>query len=982
MLFAAEETAASVSTGTSGWVLASIFVGVFGVPLILGPLSERLLKVKGIAFRVTVVLFTLGLALAPFLTELVRGGSWRNAVRLGIDLAGGTNMVFQVDQEGAAAAEKEVDGELMDRMVGAIIRRINPSGAEEVTVRRVGQDRIEVIVPGADAEKVEQTKRQMTNLGQLEFALLANQEDHAAIIERSRGVKGSEVRDAGGRVIAKWKQPGLDPRTKQPKDVGTNDLVEVRETSAGGLEFLVVVDPDPAKRITGRLLKRAYQTATERGPCVGFTFNTKGGYLFRQLTTRYQPRAGAGYRSRLAVLLNDEIHSAPTINDVIGASGVIEGQFSQRELDELINVLNAGALEVPLLPEPIHEFTVSPLLGVDVQEKGLTAILVSAVAVFGFMLLYYWMAGAVADVCLLFNLILVMGTMAFIDATFTLPGLAGLVLTIGMAVDSNVLIYERMREEQNRGSSVRMSIHNGFGRALSAIIDSNVTTLITAVILYMIGTDQVKGFAVTLFIGIVMSMFSALYLGRLIFDILERKRWITSIRMGSLIGPTSWNFIGKTTIALICSLVVIVGGMATFFARGENNLDIDFRGGSMVSFRFEDNPTVDEVRAALDAAFESDISLERLSVVGEDRQETTLFRMRTTEQNAESVAQTINDAFAQSTHRLVRQHVEAGSITAIPAASPPASGDGAASESSPAGEAPVDPFAGGHTIRLTFGEPINALSVNAEMADALSTLKSADGGQKFEDAAGLVAAADTSGTFDPTAKGLEFDVNVGPAVSEADLRAAFAALAADLSGRPNFEEVNTFDSAVAGETQIDALLAMFFSMLAIIAYLWFRFQRVTFGLAAISAVIHDIFVVMGMLAIGGLVSGNPVSNLLGLEDFKINLPIIAAFMTIIGYSLNDTIVVFDRIREIRGKNPALTADMINLSLNQTLSRTLLTSLTTLIVVVILYAIGGEGIHGFAYCLVVGVIVGTYSTIYIAAPVLLWLMNRTPATTTR
>jgi SecD/SecF fusion protein len=192
---------------------------------------------------------------------------------------------------------------------------------------------------------------------------------------------------------------------------------------------------------------------------------------------------------------------------------------------------------------------------------------------------------------------------------------------------------------------------------------------------------------------------------------------------------------------------------------------------------------------------------------------------------------------------------------------------------------------------------------------------------------------------------------------------------------PLFEEKNSFDSAVAGETKMAAVGAMLISLAAIVGYLWFRFHGVTFGLAAVVALVHDVLCVLGLVALGAYLSGSSIGNILALEDFKINLPIVAAFLTIIGYSLNDTIVVFDRIREVRGKNPALTDEMVNTSLNQTLSRTLLTSFTTLLVVGILYAIGGEGIHGFAYCLLLGVMVGTYSSIYVASPVLVWLMNR-------
>ncbi len=973
---AAEEA----STGLSIWVSALIALAVVVLPFVFGQGLARALKLKDFSLRIGFVFFAITLCLWPFVSRKIDGGSWKDAIPLGIDLAGGTNMVFAVDQELTAEMEKDVDPQVMDRMVGAIIERINPSGTEEVTVRRVGPDRLEVIVPGADSEKVERIKRQITNLGELEFAILANTHDHQPLIELAKSQGGNEIRDAEGRILAKWIPSAVDA-DGVPKEDSRHDDVAMRpenRTAEEIPEFLVVFDPDPSRRITGDLLNRAYPTMSEGGLVVGFDFNTKGGHRFRQLTTKYQPRQGAGYKTRLAVILNHQIQSAPTINAVIGAQGVIQGRFSQDEIDELVNVLNAGALDVPLHREPVTEFTVSPLLGIDVQEKGIWAIVVAAVAVLVFMLAYYWKAGLVADICLLINVILVLGTMALIDATFTLPGLAGLVLTIGMAVDANVLIFERMREEQAKGSSLRMSIQNGFSRALSTIVDANVTTLITAVVLYMIGTDQVRGFAVTLFIGIVMSMFTALFVGRLIFDIMERKRWITSLKMGSLIGATNWNFIGKSTLAALCSAAIIVVGMGSFFARGADNLDIDFRGGSMVTFRFVDQPTVDEVRTALEGKFGSSITLEQLQVDREDGESATLFRLRTTEQDSEKVAHLINHAFADSGHKLVRQQLVVGEVTPLIAAADnsPADDPGGA-DVTPA--AAADPFTGGHEVQLTFGEQLNALTVLEVLSEAVSTITTADGGPKYDDPSGLLQAINLDASGSQTEAGKTFLVKASPVIPLSELRTALTSMTEDLTARPNFEEINNFDSAVAGETQVDAMMALFFSLLAIIAYLWFRFQRVTFGLAAVAAVVHDVLVVLGIVAIASYLSGNPIGNFLALNDFKINLPMIAAFLTIVGYSLNDTIVVFDRIREVRGKNPALTADMVNASLNQTLSRTVLTSLTTLIVVLILYALGGEGIHGFAFCLVIGVIVGTYSTIYIASPVLLWLMNRQPAT---
>ena len=950
-----------------GWIAFLTIIAIIVVPFLLGNAIARALKMKDYATKIGIVLFALTIGLGPFAVRAIEGKNPLEAIDLGIDLAGGTNMTFRVDREAAAAIGKDINSEVMSKMVSAVRLRVNPTGTEEVTVRQVGADQIEVIVPGAEPERVEQVKRLITDLGKLEFDLLANQVDHAALIAQADRLPPDQKEIyRGEQLIGKWRPAALDA-DGVPKVMPGND-VHYREFERNGkqtYEYLVVMDPDPSKRIDGELLRSVRETMGDKGLAVSFTFNTRGGQLMQSLTSRYQPRPGSGHFTRLAILLNEEIHSAPTINAVIGASGVIEGSFTQEEIDTLLNVLNAGALQVPLIRQPVNEFSISPLLGEDVMRKGITAIVISVIAVFLVTLGYYLVSGFVADVCLACNIILVMGAMSLIDATFTLPGLAGLVLTIGMAVDANVLIFERMREERNKGSSLRMSIKNGFEKAFSTIFDANVTTLITAVVLYYIGTDQVKGFAVTLFIGILTSMFSALFIGRLIFDIAEHKRWLKDLKMMSLIHSGSFDFVGKTKIAVLCSVVLIAVGLVAVGMRGSDNLDIDFRGGSMVTFRFEgDAPSTEEVRERLTSQFDESISLEPLTLQ-ENGQEERLYRLRTIETNAEKVSDLITQAFADSPYTLVRQQVSLGDVRE---ASPPEDSEG--EETDPVAEVTGRPV-GGFIAEVSLSQPLLPASIRDSAADALANLEGA-GYQRTEE---LITVEKASGQDISDPKATAFSIRIAPPVTKEDVQGMMAAMKAQLEDQPYFEEVNTFDAAVAGEMQNNAVRAMIISLLAIIAYLWIRFQKVTFGLAACVALIHDVLCVLGLVALGAYLSGNPIGSILQLEDFKINLPIIAAFLTIIGYSLNDTIVVFDRIREVRGRNPALTQQMINQSINQTMSRTLLTSSTTLVVVVILYLIGGEGIHGFAYCLLLGILVGTYSSIFIASPALIWLTNR-------
>lgn len=969
-LLAAEVTEKSTSQ-ISGWGIFLILAVVFVLPFVLGALIAHALKMKDFSRKIGLVLFTAVIASTPFVWQVAHGHDWRNAIRLGIDLAGGSNMVFEVDE---GRSEKELSNEVMDQMVGAIGRRINPSGTEEVTVRKVGQNRIEVIVPGADSDDVQRIKSLITRLGSLEFDIVANRRDHATIVNRALESPGKDIRDGEGRVVASWREVNGDDTYNEDQMVSRPFT---REDGTQGTEVLVIIEPNPERRVTGKYLVRARQSTDQNGaPAVAFTFNARGGTLFSQLTSKNRPSKD-GFHRHLAVLLDGKVHSAPRLITTIGSEGQITGQFTQKEITDLLNVLNAGALEVPLKPEPVSEFSISPLLGSDVQEKGKQAIVIAAIAVIVFMLVYYRFAGLVANICLTLNLLLVMGTMSFINATFTLPGLAGLVLTIGMAVDANVLIFERIREEKNRGSSLRMAINNGFSRAFTTIIDANLTTLIVAIVLYIIGTDQVRGFAVTLFIGIVMSMFTALYVGRIIFDIFERKRWISDLKMMSIVGNTSVDFLGKKKLAAVLSIALIVVGLGVVVSRGQENLDIDFTGGTMVTFEFEKPQNIDDVRGLLQAEFGSSLTLEELQLSNDPESEGRFFRLRTTmndsdksneeESATNSIRKNLNAAFKDSAHQLRKVTMGFGEIKKL---------DG--SEEAPAGA----------EVELTFSGEVKPSTVDNYLKEAIAEIKNDDGTPKYDRIPEFSLTGITDGEKEAGAEAEEVNrfkkmtMQSGPDLLVDDLQTALNSMQAVMETTAILDEVNSFDSSVAGEMQESALLAMLISLIAIVAYVWFRFQRITFGLAAVAALVHDVLVVLGLVALGSILSTTPLGPVLGLSDFKINLPMIAAFLTIVGYSLNDTIVVFDRIREVRGKNPALTTAMVNESLNQTLARTLLTSITTLIVVLILYAIGGEGIHGFAYCLVLGVIVGTYSSIFIASPVLVWLMNRPGSATAR
>ncbi|MES2789093.1 MAG: protein translocase subunit SecD [Planctomycetota bacterium] len=966
-----------------------LFVLVIAVSFGGGYLIAQALRLRDLSVKIGTVLFTIGLALSPFLnTVIVEKKPWIDTLSFGIDLAGGTNLVYELDG-------KPKDSETVSRMVGAIRRRVDPTGTQELAIRQVGKNQIEIIIPKATPEEVKTIKSSITSVGMLEFAILATRlnDSHKNLINRAMLVK-DDLRD-NGQVVAGWR--AVAPTTVVNAD-GTTIEVPNRELDAealpgnaeivlrqikgkpeGFMEVLCVFDRNPKRRVTGEYLQRATPSMDDRGnPCVHFSLKAVGATRFRALTSAHTPMAN-GKEYKLAVLLDDKVQTAPNIREAIGGEGQITGRYTSAEVERIVNILNAGALEVPLKKDPISEFSISPLLGVDVQRKGFTALILSTVGVLLFLLVYYMWLGLLADICLVLNLILLMGAMAFIDATFTLPGLAGVVLTMGMAVDANVLIYERMREELERGSSLRMAIQNGFDKAFSSIFDGNITAMLTGVILYLIGTDQVKGFAVTLFIGLAISMYTALTVNHLMLEIIERKRWLKQFKTLSLFGVTNFDFIGKQKICMAASLVLIGIGLVIFGIRGGDNYDIDFSGGTMITMRFNEKQNADEVRIKLSEQLKTDVSLEELTSADPTRIGTT-FRMRTTDQDQQAVADGINDAFGD---KLVKVTVTPGTLEPIPEAKPvvpPKDKADPAVAATP--EVEADPFAGGQQVELTFSAPTRLDTAVRQVSEELAKLTKADDPkvQKYgaeDQIRSLISVSnlEKAAEGENKAEAKKVLLKIRKDVTADDAKTAVASLKKTLDNTPLFDEINNFESSVAGDTKWSALIAIVASLVMIVIYVWFRFENLYFGLAAVLALVHDVLATLSMVCIAALISNTPVASWLLISDFKIDLTMIAAFLTILGYSINDTIVIFDRLREIRGKNPLVTREMVNQAVNECLSRTILTASIVFITVFILYVLGGEGIHGFAYAMVIGTIVGCYSTIYVASPAVLWLMER-------
>ncbi|MFM7107608.1 MAG: protein translocase subunit SecD, partial [Planctomycetaceae bacterium] len=521
---------------------------------------------------------------------------WNWPPRLGIDLKGGLILVYEVDAAKEAARNREAGGAQpadMDKLVTAVSRRVNPGGQKEVTVRRYGLDQIEVIVPEVDQAEVDLIKRIVSSGGALEFRIVANPRDarHQDAVEASQAAAGATV-TLGGRAVARWVE--LDPVKVRP-DPG----LVTRQAADGRTEVLVMLDEE---NVTGEDLSRCGPGFDQSmQPCVRFNFKAGGSNRFGALTSDNLPDPANRLESRLGIVLDGVLQSAPVIRETISANGQITGNFKQEDVDVLVEVLNAGSLPAALVHEPISEQKISPQLGADTIRSGAQAMLLATIVVLVFMLAYYRFSGFVADLAVLLNIVLVVALMISLKAAFTLAGLAGLVLSVGMAVDANVLIYERMREELDRGAAVRMAIRNGFQRAFSTIVDSNLTTLITGVVLYFIGTDQLKGFAVTLVLGLTLNLFTAVFCSRVVFDLAERNHWIRRLSMARLFGQPNLRFVTWMGPAIAFSTLFILAGLGAAWLRGQGLFDIDFTGGTSVQISFKPGQALDiaEVRRAV-----------------------------------------------------------------------------------------------------------------------------------------------------------------------------------------------------------------------------------------------------------------------------------------------------------------------------------------------------------------------------------------------
>ncbi len=713
------------------------------------------------------------------------------------------------------------------------------------------------------------------------------------------------------------------------------------------------------------------------GACVRFTFNAEGGNYFSEFT-------GNNKGKLLGAVLDNKIISAATINDRIGRSGTITrgSGYDDEELNYLISTLNAGSLPAQLEDEPISERTVGPQLGEDNLRAGLIACAFGLVIVAIFLVCYYYLAGVVATFAVLMNVVLILGILAAFNATFTLPGIAGIVLTIGAAVDANVLIFERLREEQHRGLSLRMAMRDAYKHAQSAIWDSNATTIITSAILIWLGSEEVKGFGLTLLIGLISSLFTSLFVTRTIFNILIDTFHIEHLGSLPLTFP-KWDRMLKPDIdwmklvpyfCAFSALFILLGATAFVVkARAGQLADIDFASGTQVQFELKNKMDIGELRSLFTKADNPDLPSPSIVSVNKDE---TDYEVVTPNVQAkpvrEAVLKVLGDRIKTdlpSDYEHFGQPAEAVIGSAIlPITKVPFVVNGYTIPS-------AENYLGGVAVVLNNLSPGLKVGDIKDRIDHQRLEQPASDENRFRE----FTVVSPQGTDHPVSQAIVLTVD--PALpydkDEAKWRENLATpmwnlIGASIHRQAQLQKVNNFDAQVAGDTQRAALFSLILSSLVIMVFIWFRFGNLKYGTATVLAMIHDTLLVVGAVGLSHwMVEYTPwLAHALLVEPFRVNLTIVAAVLTVMSYSMIDTIVVFDRVRENRGKFGHMSRKIINDSINQTLSRTLLTCGTTIVTVAGMYVVGGPGIHGFTFVLLVGILVGTYSSIAIAAPILL------------
>lgn len=812
----------------------------------------------------------------------------RDRLKGGIDIIGGSSFTLRIqEREDANGAKMPVTHEQIEQAILVIEKRLNGMGTAEPIIARQGKDRILLQMPGVSTEESSKIRQTLEKVAKLELREVSTRSE-----EPGQGGSLAQRVQNGSEIVPGYRAYTYKHKDEDGKEIKRPILLS-RRIALGGSDIANAV------------------ASQQQGDAVDITLNGGGTDKMINLTKNMQPKV-----DRIAIVLDGEVISAPVVNSVpLGKQFLIEGLREPGEVQSLANSL-MNPLENPLVVEEFRN--VSPTYGSAVVKQGLIAGGLSLLMTFLFVLAYYRLSGFIAIIGLIVNTFILFGVMAMFGFTFTLPGIAGMVLTIGMAVDANVLIYERLREEIKHGKSLKHAIEASYDRAFSAIFDSHVTSLITAIILFILGSGTIKGFAITLTIGVTASLFSAILVTRVIFRWGIDLGWFKKLTFLDLIKAHRYDFLGKRRICIGAAIATIVASVAVFAIQREKCLGIDFTGGTRVMYQLghDTKVPIEEVRKALD---QLKPTLSKEAYPQEESTPTTgiLLTVRCATDNREKgitdttqIVEKLRSSFPVLAEKetVIKTRTDASKNLT------------------------------GGTITKTLNE---LKLTTAPVVDVSTT----------SDAISIRCGLD-----DPS-KGSTDTTQVLAKLKATYPDVSFAPDAGDhFKHDPSKEEVSAL---IGGSFLTQSLIAIVLGFVGIMIYMTARFEF-SFALGGFIAIFHDVVICIGVVVmLGG----------------QLSLIHVGAVLTIAGYSIADTIIVFDRVREMLLTRTDAVESVMNDAVNATLSRTLLTSGATLISVAILSFLGGTALHDFGFIIFIGIIVGTFSSIFIASPVVLWWSNR-------
>ncbi len=810
--------------------------------------------------------------------------------KLGLDIVGGTELRLTFKEVEKLSTEEKRTG--VSNAVNIIERRINMYGLKEPRIQPLGIDQILIQLPGATKEEIDQIKELVQKTGKVEFRIECDKDEDRSNCQEFKDKEGNQTYLLRNKI-------GFDGIGIATAKVGIGSGQE------------------------GIFDRSAYH--------VTFRIRPQKINEFKKLTQE-------NLKKVMAILLDGKVISAPVIeSEIPTGEGQITGRFSREEAQVLATVLNTGALPQSL--KIINEETVGPTLGESSIRQGIYSLIVSACIVAMFMLIVYNISGFVACLALILNLLLLISIVNIFGATLTLPGLAGIVLTLAMALDANILIFERLKEEFAAGKTLLVALESAHTRALSAIIDANLTTLIAGIVLVIFGSGNIKGFGITLSLGILTTLFTAVYVTRFFLKLLIERGAIKSIKYLSLVKKTNINFLKPSTFFFAISILVILMTLSVAIYRGSNVFNIDFTGGSVIGITTKDayDPYLIQKKILEFKVKENDLEKVKypdveVQGVGEKELSKNItwgykrFQIRTKFQNVGEFQSDIID--------ILKDY-----ITEKPIEKPVIIDKGIRE--------------GYAEITINFANEMTKDNFERKIKDLFSDNNWGD------------VIIDKEGAIVEKENIKKIKIYVEPAYTS-ELNRITSTLYKEFKF-DKYEQViysSNVGSVVATELKEKAIWALLFSWIAMIIYLWFRFDFI-YGVATVIALIHDVFISFGITAL----IGSLFPHSLGIT-LQMGMNAIAAFLTVVGYSANDTIVIFDFVRHNRRTQKKMKLyDIINMSLNQTLSRTILTSMTIFLASIILFVFSytiNSSIAVLSFILIIGTIAGSYSTIYIAS----------------